>query len=96
MNKYQEAFKRLVEKSGFWEDDRYGGMDETNEDEKTLQELVDRATPKKPINMRLTLKKNIEALAGDCPICGHRVDEIDFPYMCSRKDCGQWLEWRKE
>lgn len=105
MNKYQEAIKRIKtidldivsDKLGydFAEDVSIYGINdhpnlEMSGDIKTLEELVEKATPK--------LVKGIsaihECLVGNCPYCGRFVGKIGGKTnIC---ECGQKLKWKKE
>ena len=78
MNKYQEALKKL----------RKIEQTENTWDENcdVLQELVDKATPKKPI----------QKAAGRtvCPNCERSIAREVSPRYCSV--CGQRLDWSEE
>lgn len=98
MNKYQEALNEL---SYPLEDSSCGGCKCGESDcscEKriaveTLQELVDRATPKKPEMMRI--KKYDGYNIGICE-CGNTIDTSldDCANFCP--NCGQALDWVDE
>jgi hypothetical protein len=87
MNKYQEALNRITK----YCDVNNGSMLE--DDLKTLQEFVDKATPKKP-------DKVIDTFCDDtweyyfCPNCEKEVEcenaVDDTPYC---PFCGQALDW---
>lgn len=85
MNKYQEALDRFEEAfRNITLDD-----DLTNERRDLIQELVDKETPKKPINQFETDfgLGNV----GDC-VCGA---EVNYQQMyCS--ECGQKIDWSSE
>lgn len=104
MNKYQEALERLssidldlvleelgYEKAGKISD--YGMNDYPNlemyGDIETLKELVDKATPKKPIGKYVTQLK--------CPVCGRRVRSGNGSSSRTRDNvcqrCFQVLDW---
>lgn len=94
MNKYQECLDYLKEHAyeiveKYYDDsDSYyvfQPMDNVDEIAKPLQELVDKATSKKPLGISLTH----EGKVGNCPHCNKFVREIDTN-IC---DCGQRLEW---
>lgn len=88
MNKYQEAFEELCitwDEEGMGKDhfkDQYPHL------YNTIKELVDKATPKKPIGRHTDYK---------CPVCGRRVrsglgsSSRQRDYVCQR--CFQVLDW---
>ena len=88
MNKYHEALGNLVYKATKDNDGIIDQewMDEVEEDSKKIQELVDRATPKKPIAFSFS---NISGY--ECPDenCGALLEGMK--QHCS--DCGQALDW---
>ena len=94
MYKHQEALK-TVEKSCISIAMEFNFGELFEEDEKalsTLQELVDKATPKK------TIKENYEDNRYNmykhyCPTCKY-VWVCDVPNYCS--ECGQALDWSDE
>lgn len=96
MNKYQEALNEL---SYPLEDSSCGGCKCGESDcscEKriaveTLQELVDKATPKKPIKDEPSRIRYIPTYV--CPSCGQRFSGMisNFCYHC-----GQKLDWSDE
>lgn len=77
MNKYQEELDMLTKTAGFTSN--------------TLQELVDRATPKKPIKDEPSRIRYIPTYV--CPTCGQRFSgwESKFCYHC-----GQAFDWSDE
>lgn len=80
MNKYQEALKKL----------RKIEQTENTWDEncEVLQELVDKATPKKPKNWKAERRLN-GAVEFNCPVCNRLYTErVNF---CS--SCGQAIDW---
>lgn len=87
MNKYQEALDRLNQ------DSRY----QIGNEKMILQELVDRATPKKPIKLFKTywhlgvLYENVERDC--CPTCKENLIENK---CCSNNDCRQAIDWSKD
>ena len=106
MNKYQEALNSIEEKTTKIIEHclpaikiRYCG-DEVD----ILQELVDKATPKKPIKNKLGKIFLLDRLVGieatyTCPNCGnallkHYMNERQETRCCW--DCGQALDWRGE
>lgn len=84
MNKYQEALDR-IESAAY-----YGG--EKGDNVELLQELVDRATPKKPI---VKIANGVRHI--DCPNCddGYSHNFIENKELndnyCS--NCGQAFDW---
>lgn len=109
MNKYQEALDRigrnyyLSQESGDFEHFENLYL----ENKKTLQELVDKATPKKPkINIIEVGLHGLGIMSTniDCPCCGpdvwvlgHKINKPNAYRMnevCSR--CGQALDWSEE
>lgn len=107
MNKYQEALNSIEEKTTKTIEYplipatkfRYCG-DEVD----ILQELVDKATPKKPIKNKLGKISLLDRLVGvkvtyTCPNCRnvllkHHMNERQETRYCW--DCGQALDWRVE
>lgn len=90
MNKYQEALNRIAKYCNV----NNGSMLE--DDLKTLQELVDKATPKEP-------DKVIDTFCDDtweyyfCPNCEKEVEcenEVDDTPYCPF--CGQALKWSEQ
>ena len=79
MNKYQEALEKLREieqTENTWD---------VNCD--VLQELVDKATPKKPKNWTVRYR----GIEFNCPVCNRLyIERVNF---CS--SCGQALDWGK-
>lgn len=99
MNKYQEALDRigrnyyLSQESGEFEHFENLYL----ENKKTLQELVDKAAPKKPIKKTYEDQSmNEEILIKTYYVCGcekfSQVHNIDI--FCSK--CGQALDWSEE
>ena len=85
MNKYQEAFKRLINDDYV---DKSGNQNEL--DIKLIQKLVDKATPKKIDMMRY--KKYDGYNIGVCK-CGKTIDDEDDEINYCPK-CGQAIDWR--
>lgn len=87
MNKYQEALDRIKSqrvKVNSWE---YRAFADKNSDLDTLQELVDKATPKKPTN-QYPIDLGLGNY-GDCRICNYGVN-----YQQNYCDnCGQKIDW---
>ena len=106
MNKYQEALNSIEEKTTKIIEHclpaikiRYCG-DEVD----ILRELVEKATPKKPIKNEMGKISFLDKLFGTedaytCPNCGnallkHSMNERQETRYCW--DCGQALDWRGE
>lgn len=93
MNKYQQALELIKESYG--EGEFQYNYDEIN----TLKELVDKATPKKPIS-----KYIVDGRYCVCPECGALLDEecLLKTYECLREGhqychvCGQAIDWSEE
>ena len=85
MNKYQEALLELGEYTVVlsWSKNLTCSINELNEF-KLLQELVDRATPKKVVN------KHPFKSFGWCPSCNCSISRRHYPKFCG---CGQALDW---
>lgn len=89
MNKYQEALKKL----------RKIEQTENTWDEncEVLQELVDKATPKKPINQSTPVVRQ-----GYCPNCKGELrklgsrNEVVLEGQLYCRSCGQALDWSEE
>lgn len=90
MNKYQEALREIgnivLDKSGdgyrtakYLQNFYYSSCE-------TLQELVERATPKKLVATRHTRR---------CPSCNRQMSDINnaHPNMKFCPNCGQALDW---
>ena len=79
MNKYEKAYNKTCAKIE---------VSLLNENELILQELIERATPKKVIIKEYGTKY--------CPNCNRLADDVingmqfEFPYC---RDCGQALDW---
>ncbi len=87
MNKYQEALNNV--KRVYIESDHYD-----EEDIRLLQELVDKATPKKPIEKELWHG----GIASKCPECGYCLTNSMLPCDTQYKfcpDCGQKIDWEE-
>ena len=81
MNKYQNSLDNFVKALNLFTN--FKSMHEWKSD---LQELVDKATPKKPI----------QKAAGRCvcPNCERSTSRVVSPRYCSI--CGQRLDWSKK
>ena len=90
MNKYQKALDYLAENSMYETVERSGKeilkevTHEGIEAQELLQELVDRATPKKVVN------KHPFKSFGWCPSCNCSISRRHYPKFCG---CGQALDW---
>lgn len=80
MNKYQEAFDVMVNNMG-----DVGFYTEVT----LMQELVDKATPKKVIDK----KEELHGMSFICPNCGKKVYTNFIRNYCG--ECGQRLDWSK-
>lgn len=101
MNKHQEALDKLRthclaspthamgEEFGFGADydlNHDGYEDETD----VLQELVDKATPKRVVGLSITY----DGLVGNCPSCKKFVRQQDSkPNLC---ECTQQMDWSQD
>ena len=100
MNKYQEALDKVLEIATYGEvmNETYNSLFHSNV--KKIQELVDKATPKKPI--KLTYKLSLDdGWNYECPRCecavGINTKAIDYTQeegFC--QTCGQALDWSKD
>lgn len=83
MNKYQEAYKCLSSR-----DYKYASIESVYEDINVLGELVERATPKKPLIANDQDINHVIKYA--CPTCGNKfIGELsDYCYRC-----GQRFDW---
>lgn len=100
MNKYQKALDIL---HGFANGNLIRETtcdyqrDKNNEYKMILQELVDKATPKKPLDIQTSVVK-----WGICPVCKGKINEfrgkpnriLESSNYCP--DCGQALDWSDE
>lgn len=81
MNKYEK-------KLGWIKNYEYDSLDELKE----IVELVERATPKKPLN--ISEQYAFKPLkVGSCPKCNGYVSNDKSLYFHDEKDCGQALDW---
>lgn len=85
--KYQEALLELGEYTVVlsWSKNQTCSINELNEF-KLLQELVDKATPKKPIE-EIDSYDDFDCSVHYCPNCKNEVDEAYCPA------CGQKIDW---
>lgn len=95
MNKYQEAWERFS--NNLYKPNEGYDIFERGDDELLIDELVEKATPKKPIDIQEPLVK-----WGICPTCkgllntlGGRPNRVlESDRYC--RDCGQALDWSEE
>ena len=99
MNKYQEALEKIGSISlydAFGIDNIVDTMKHSHveihyKEFQTLEELVDRATPMKPIKGKIYDEFiDVECLIDVCPNCEHVVYENQ---CCSNNDCRQAIDW---
>lgn len=98
MSKYQEAFERLqiynlaeeTECDLLLTDYSY---DDTINDLRTIQELVNKATPKKPVYRILDISWNKNEKLAHCPTCDWR---LDWGQGCHNNKCRQRIDWSEE
>lgn len=88
MNKYQESFNNIVVKAELMAERCNHKLEK---DIDIVQELIDKATPKKPIPLFIP----IAYLPYRCPICGtlvnHKKDKFNY---CPK--CGQAIDRSEE
>ena len=92
MNRYQEALRFLKESAC---ENYFRQQVQTREEKVTifksseyLQELVDKATPKKPVNWKAERRVNGK-VEFNCPVCNRLYTErVNF---CA--SCGQMIDW---
>lgn len=83
MNKYQNSLDNFVKALNLFTN--FKSMHEWKSD---LQELVDKATPKKPKNWTVRYR----GIEFNCPVCNRLYTErVNF---CS--SCGQAIDWSKK
>lgn len=96
MNKYQESLDylkthayKIVEEIDMGNNSSYffQPMDDVDDVAKPLQELVDKATPKKPVDKR----EELHGMSFVCPKCGKRTYTNFTRDYCG--ECGQALDW---
>lgn len=78
MNKYQEALDKYG--NHYW---AWGNDERFQADIKTLQELVDRATPKKPVWEHAYMcdacfNQEVNSDMNFCPNCGQAIDKSEI------------------
>jgi transposase len=96
MNKYQEAFYRLtdwfhsyIDNNGVKVQERHITK-EYEEAKQTIKELVNKATPKKPI----VLRSPSDYIAFECPNCHHTTHSNFRRLYCG--ECGQKIDWGED
>ena len=82
MNKYKQAFNGWM--------DSLHESEHCSEDLKVLMELVEKATPKKPLEVYESFL-DLD-LFGECPVCGEWCSST----MNYCPKCGQALDWSEE
>lgn len=88
MNKYQEAIMLVREMLNAAEPNVMNHLAANRKLDHELQELVDKATPKKPKNWKAERRLNGK-VEFNCPVCKKLYTErVNF---CS--SCGQSLDW---
>lgn len=88
MNRYQEALNKIVEVLQWqYMAKRGGGKTLIQNSINTLQQLVDKETPKKPIERLFEKNKHLKV----CPSCWEK-DIKTFVYGKYCDECGQRLE----
>lgn len=100
-SKYQEALDRLLNDEYDFPHDFYGEDKATamEHDIDTLQELVDKATPKKPVRVCCEPEEewDNEEEIYNCPNCGEPLPyNFDYDYQIKNKcclECQQVLNW---
>ena len=106
MNKYQQALDRM-EENYYNNDTSFGAMKNFKKDVETLQELVDKTTPKNPVlseDLRDEDQTDIYDENGHiypymcvCPNC-KKPTIYDFEYNVKFdycRDCGQRILWEE-
>ena len=106
-SKYQEALDRLCE-NDYFDENGNCNCDLIVMDRILLQELVDKATPKRPILNKIWEDEDTKNIYDEygrinetlcvCPNCGES-DIYDFEYNTRFKccsNCGQVIDWNDE
>lgn len=91
VNEYQEALDKVLEIATYGEvmNEKYNSIFHSNV--KKIQELVDKATPKKPNN--ITIPKRFGSKYIACPTCGKGLTS---GRCCSNNECRQAIDWSKD
>ncbi|MFR1626093.1 MAG: hypothetical protein ACLSU6_03645 [Thomasclavelia ramosa] len=89
-SKYQEALDRTKEIYEVICDELKSKelTNKTNEDVEVLQELVDKATPKRPILNKIWEDEDTKNIYDECG----RINEL----LCVCPNCGQRIDWSVE
>lgn len=91
MNKYQEAIMLVREMLNAAEPNVMNHLAANRKLDHELQELVDKATPKKPKNWKAERRPN-GRVEFNCPVCNRIYNErVNF---CA--SCGQAIDWSEE
>ena len=85
MNKYQDALDFIIAATNGGN----GMVKELN----TLQELVDKATPKK-YELKSEMVDGVKWTHAICPNCKEVIDEFEYYPYCP--NCGQAVDWSDE
>lgn len=86
MNKYQDSLDNFVKALS-----HFTNFKSIHDWKSDLQELVDRATPKKPKNWKAERRPN-GRVEFNCPVCNRIYNErVNF---CA--SCGQAIDWSNE
>lgn len=95
-NKYQEALDAIL---SFRFCDNYGepqfAFEKEDEVIRILQELVDKATPKKVLYLTIVDTPDNTYLNGNCPNCHYIVDSTNMVEKYCQY-CGQALDWSED
>lgn len=96
-SKYQEALDRLC-KNDYFDEKGNCNCDQIVMDRILLQELVDKATPKKPVRVCCEPEEwDNEEEIYNCPNCGEPLPyNFDYDYPIKNKcclECQQVLNW---
>jgi|GEM_PF-1553020 len=94
MDKYQEALNWIVKTLKAYESESDYGFSKKGkcnflERKSTLQELVQKATPKKCYKNAITQVSHYDM----CPNCNERISPFTYKYC---PHCGQRLDWSNE
>lgn len=105
MNRYQEAIDLLACNSEHWVINRNGldnencegVFDESDKSKLLIQELVDKATPKKPVRVQQLEKHDcgvrVYLNVPTCPVCKNVLYENE---CCRNNECRQAIDWYKD
>lgn len=97
VNEYQEALNRLSHNAYQSIDNKWkyglGIIDKSEiiqhkKDVSTLEELVERSTPKSPVDIIYNTHGGV--MFGKCPVCGRLVVAY---HACPDNDCRQAIKW---